>query len=156
MVASVKFGKFDTVDFQQFVDCWENDPACGLARWSRKQGNVTMREGVLSFYKLAKKSAEHARWVHYHIGWIFDDEIRNDLIQFVAKDSVQALYLYIEDATITDQQAFVLEKSFTRHDTGCPNLVNEFCEQGKLKRKAASEYNEESEIVEHLKSKGWL
>lgn len=152
------FAKSEDVDFQHFVDQWAVNPDCGLTRWSRSQGHVSMKEGVGNFYRLAERSPEHARWVHYHVGWIFDQEIRMDLIRFAAKESSQAFLLWLQDATLTTEQDAVLEASFRDPKTGCPGLVEAF-DSGQVRRVKGMEpqqFNETSEVVRELRARGWI
>lgn len=151
----MKFDKLDEIDFQDFVDCWENDPDCGLAKWSRSVGHVPMKKGVDRFYKLARKSPEHARWVHYHIGWLFSDDIRNDLIGFVSKDPVQSYLLYCEDYTLSEAQIEVLERSFLDKQNGCLEYISS-CENKRNLLAPRTLVNEGSEIVSSLQERGKL
>lgn len=135
--------------FQDFVDAWTVNDTCSLTKWCRRQGNVDMKTGVAAFYEMAARSPEHAKWVHYHIGWTLDYEILLDLTHIVCNNAMQAALMWIEDETLTDEQDEILVNCFRDPITGAP-VVTEEIDSGLLVRKkngAPKQYNNDSEIV---------
>ena len=110
MDTDLKFCENSTIDMQEFVDIWNIDEDCGIVKWCRKQGNVPLYTKFDEFYNLLKKSPEHARWIHYHLGWIFCDEVRNKLVDIVLTSCTNAYMMMLNDATVSKENMIKLHK----------------------------------------------
>lgn len=108
----MRYGSDSEICLQDFTDIWAFTEDCALTRWCRGQGKIPLSEALLLFYELLKKSPEHARWVRYHLAWLFADDVKLELVKLTCINGVQAYHLFMEDETLSEEEEYLLMQSF--------------------------------------------
>lgn len=146
-----KYQSFE--NFQDFVNIWAMDNECEMAVWCREIGDVNMSEGRRQFTDLIREVHDLARVVHFHIGFMVTYRLRLQWTHYCAMNSAEAAKMWLEDATLTDDQDLILERSFRDPLNGAP-LYCKAIDTGRLVRKKDPNnpkvFNENSNIVQGI------